>query len=215
MKSALPLEFGRKSLHVLALIIPCGLYFFPEKIAMTLLLLTMSASVIVEMLRFRVSAVQDLFMKLFSPLLRQHEVRTFTGSTSLLVSSSLCAVILLQVNPGGNWLFPADARVALFYSFSFLILGDASAAVFGKLYGKKKIAGEKTYVGMSACFVTSLALYLIFRVFIQKDAPLPEALFCAGLTAGLEVLPIKLDDNLFVPPLSCFAVYFLLHYKVF
>ena len=204
MNPGLFIEFRRKALHLFALIIPVGLYAFPAKFAVVLLLCVTCAAVAVELLRFGIPAVQRLFMRCFSPLLREHEARAFTGSTSLLISASLCALFLVET--GGPWRFSPHAKNGLFYAFSFLILGDALAAIFGKQYGRRKIMGQKTYVGTLACFFTGMAVYGATRPFMAEGLPWTAAVAGAVLTALLEVLPVRIDDNLLVPPPVCFLM---------
>ena len=207
MNPGLFIEFRRKALHLFALIIPAGLYAFPTRLAVVLLLCVTGAAVAVELLRFGIPAVQRLFMRYFSPLLREHESRAFTGSTALLLSASLCAFLLVDTD--GPWRFSPQAKNALFYAFAFLILGDAFAAILGKRYGRRKIAGQKTYVGTLACFLTGVAIYGVTRPFMAGGMPWAAAAAGAALTALLEVLPVRVDDNLLVPPPVCFLMVML------
>jgi dolichol kinase len=213
MRATLFIEFKRKALHLIALIIPFGLYYFPANLVAILLFSVTLVMVIVEILRLRFECVQRLFIKFFSPLLREHEQRAFTGSTFLLISASACTLLLMDFR--GEMALSLNARTAFFYSFTFLILGDATAAIFGKLYGKKKIVGPKTYVGTLACFITCMGVFFLSRLFMQGRVPLETALATAGLTSMLEVLPIKIDDNLIVAPIACLAMFFMLKYEVF
>jgi dolichol kinase len=210
MNPGLFIEFRRKAIHLFALIIPAGLYAFPTRFAVVLLLCVTCAAVAVELLRFGIPAVQRLFMRYFSSFLREHESRTFTGSTSLLISASLCALFLVETD--GPWRFSPHAKNALFYAFSFLILGDALAAIFGKRFGRRKIMGQKTYIGTLACFLTGMAVYGATRPFMAGDMPWTAAVAGATLTAFLEVLPVRIDDNLLVPPPVCFLMVMIQKY---
>jgi len=98
----------------------------------------------------------------------------------------------------------------LFYAFSFIILGDAAAAIFGKLFGKRTIMGKKTWVGTFACFAAGCAIYMLSLLFISDPPFFGLVFFIAALTALLEAVPVNLDDNLFVPPFTCFSLYLLL-----
>jgi dolichol kinase len=205
--SSLFLEFKRKAIHLLALIIPFGLYFFPVKPALILLFSVTAAFLAVETLRLRFIPVNTLFLKCFSPLLRSREQRMLTGATTLLISASFCTLIMLSFQK--ELLLPREARAALFYSFSFLIAGDSTAAIFGKLYGKQKLFGEKTVIGSLACLLTGLFIYAAAEVPLHSGVTLPAALLTALLTALLEALPLKFDDNLFVPPVTCLTLFLI------
>ncbi len=207
------MELKRKAIHVLALIIPAGLCNFPEKPALILLFVVTGASLVVELLRFCFPPVQRLFMSLFSPLLREHETKLLTGSTALCLSASVCTAIFLFYSKA--WFLEDTARLSLFYAFTFIILGDAAAALFGKLYGKKKILQNKTWAGAWACFITCILVYFITKGFIIWNFPWEIAFIGAFLTTFLEILPFKLDDNLRVAPVTCFTMYAFLKSGIF
>jgi len=202
------IELKRKGIHVMALIIPIGLCFFPTRPALALLFLVTLASLAVELLRFRFSTMQALFMKIFSPLLREHEEKMLTGSTALCLSASLCTALFLIFRC--TWVLEDEARLSLFYAFSFIILGDAAAALFGKLYGRRKILGPKTWAGAFACLTSCLIIYFAVRGLTGGYFPWETAVTGALLTTALEILPFRLDDNLRVAPVTCFTMYFLL-----
>ena len=207
--SSLLIEFRRKGIHALALIIPAGLFFLPEKIAFPLLFGTTAASVTVELLRLRFPVFGRIFNRLFGILLRPHESSEMTGSTFLLLAASFCTLTLALLS--GEWLLNSCARTALFYAFSFLILGDAAAAIFGKLHGKRRMFGEKTWVGFFACLLTCILFFLVTQPILPVVRfPLLTAGLVALLTALLEALPIKSDDNLRVAPVCCFLLYAIL-----
>jgi dolichol kinase len=200
-------ELRRKSLHLIALIIPFGLLLFPGRVALPLLFSAAALFLAVETLRLRFSPVNAFFFRWFSPLLRRSEERRLTGATGLMISSSLCVLVLLSFEGGPA--LPREARAALFYAFSFLILGDAAAALFGKRYGRRRLFGEKTVVGSLACFLTCLLIYALFNGPLDIGVNPPAALLIAFLTALLEALPLKFDDNIFVPPVTCLTLYVL------
>jgi dolichol kinase len=207
------MELRRKGIHVLALIIPIGLCFFPTKPALFLLFFVTTASLCIELLRFRFSTMQALFMKIFSPLLREHEEKMLTGSTALCLSASLCtAGFLIALK---TWVLEEPARLSLYYAFTFIILGDAAAALFGKLYGRRKILGSKTWVGSFACLLSCLIIYFVSMNVTGGWFPWETAALGALLTTVLEILPFRLDDNLRVAPITCFTMYFLLKAGLF
>lgn len=205
---SLSLEIRRKLIHLPALIIPFGLFYFPLDVALPLLFSVAVASVLVETLRLRSKTVQRVFMMVFGPVLRSHEESRMTGSTALLLSSSLCCLALLILEGGAD--LSREARLSLFYAFAFLILGDAAAAVVGKRWGRRRIFGDKTAAGSLACLAMCLMVYLVLRPLPDLDASLVPAAATALLTTVLEALPFKWDDNLVVPAAGTACLYALL-----
>ncbi|MFH1760130.1 MAG: hypothetical protein ABIA63_03425 [bacterium] len=110
--------------------------------------------------------------------------KSLTGSTSLLLSSTLI-------------LFFLNNKEIAFLALSCIILGDASAAIIGKNYGKHKI-GRKTLEGSAACLAICLLIFFCCRGFLQ-EITLLQGITCAFATALLELIPVRLDDNLYVP----------------
>jgi dolichol kinase len=205
---SLSLEIRRKLIHLPALIIPIGLFYFPYSIALPLLFSVTVASVLVETLRLRSKTIQRVFMWIFGPVLRRHEENRMTGSTALLLSSSLCCLALLILEGGAG--LSREARLSLFYAFAFLILGDAAAAVVGKRWGAKKLFGDKTVAGSLACFALCFMIYLAARSLPGLDIPFVPVLAAAAVTTALEALPVKWDDNLIVPVAGAAGLYAML-----
>jgi len=210
MDSSLSIELKRKGIHLVALIIPIGLFFFPEKVSLPMLFAVTAWSIFVDAGRGRFPVLQRTFLRFFSPLLRDHETSAWTGSTFLLLSSSLCALFFILII--GEPRFDLDARLSLYYAFTFLILGDAAAAVIGKTFGKRKIAGNKTLEGSLACVSVCLAWYALSRLWLPVSIGFALAACAALLTAGAEALPLKLDDNLRVAPACCLLIYCVLRW---
>jgi dolichol kinase len=204
---SLLLELRRKALHLIALIIPFGLLLFPVRIALPLLFSSAAIFLAVEIFRLGSPSVNAFFFRWFAPLLREKEQRKLTGATGLVLAASLCTLILILLD--GDITLPHEARASLFYAFAFLILGDAAAALLGKRFGKRKLFGEKTVVGTLACLLTCLLIYALFNGPLHIGVKPAAAFLAACLTALLEALPLTFDDNLFVPPVTCFTLFLL------
>lgn len=179
---AIRLESKRKLIHLSALSIPILYYLIPEDISKPALLLITGGFVLVEVLRLKFRSLRILFMNVAHSLIRAHELTTFTGSTYLLISSSLCVLLVRK-----------EIAIA---SISYLILGDSMAAIIGKRYGRIKIFG-KTLEGSLACFVTCLVIGAIIP---RIDFGI--ALAGAAAASLVELLPIPIDDNLRIPLIS-------------
>ena len=209
VENGLKIELKRKGIHLFALIIPVGLFLFPASFSLPLLFSVTVLFLLVDLLRLYFLPVRGLFLRFFSSLLRPHEAYRFTGSTALLLSASACTAGFLCLNRE-TVLLPLQ-RIALFYVFSFLILGDAAAAVFGKRFGRRKILGQKSVAGSVACFITCLLIAGMSVPLVHPTAGFFfPILFTALLTTFLEALPFRLDDNLLVPPVTCPVFYILI-----
>jgi dolichol kinase len=96
-------------------------------------------------------------------------------------------------------LFPKSIAIV---SILILILSDTAAAVVGKWIGRVKIFG-KTLEGSMAFLLTSLLIVWIYPNLNRFSGSL------AALGATLiEVLPIKLSDNLTIPLVAGAIMFF-------
>lgn len=173
-------EILRKLLHLLALSIPFGILYLPKTLATVLMLSTTISLIAIEILRKKVTFMKNLFMKLFGSFLREKEIVCFTGATFLLISGSICSLVF--------------KKNITFLCLSFIILGDAAAALVGMNFGRIRI-GKKSLEGSLACAATCLAFWFLF----PAGVPFAKGFTIAVATAILELLPVRIDDNLFVP----------------
>ncbi len=208
-------ELVRKGIHLVSLVIPLLYYFIPKSVALWILIPLTAAFIVVDLARYDVDLISRLFYRFFGFLLRTHEVdrekHALNGATYMLISAVICVLI-----------FPKFIMIS---SFTVLILGDASSAVFGKRFGRHKIfpgrGTPKSYEG-SLAFVVAATVAVILSPKIDYLV----AEYAIGAAAGVfaaaaEVLSYKIvDDNIAVPitfGLSMWAMYilFLPHLNVF
>lgn len=88
----------------------------------------------------------------------------------------------------------------------FTVFGDAISAIIGVKYGKIKLFGGKTLEGSLSFFLICIALGLVLiylpRLRISHTLNLFLILFGAAAAAFMELLPLRVDDNLSVPIFS-------------
>jgi len=173
-------EITRKIVHLSTLSIPIGYALTQEETALMILLSLFLGFLSVDLLRHFHRGIASLFEKyFFGNVLREREKGTFMGSTYFLFSSILTLLF-----------FPKPIAIA---SLLILILSDTCAALVGKGVGKIRIYG-KTLEGSIAFLLSSL---VIVGFYPDLDR-LPGILGALGATV-VELLPIKVDDNLTIP----------------
>jgi dolichol kinase len=183
-------EITRKIVHLATLVIPVGYALTSEETVLIFLVPFFLCFLSVDLLRHFHSGLASLFRKyFFGRVLREEEKPTFMGSTYFLFSTILTIL-----------LFPKSIAIA---SLLILILADTSAALVGKGIGRVSIYG-KTLEGSLAFLLTSLLIVWIY----------PNLNRCSGTLGALgatiiEILPIKINDNLTIPLVAGAIMFFL------
>jgi len=187
-KTSLLVEFRRKVVHLIALLVPIGYLIVPRKPALLILAGCAFVSILLDLLKYYDKGFRKSFFKVFGKMLRSKEIKRFTGATYILGASLICA-------------FAFDKWIAIIVII-YIITGDIAAAIFGKRFGKHKTIGNKTLEGSIAFFITSYFASIAMRFIALPVAPW-SALFMGALTATvIESLPLAIDDNLTVPVLT-------------
>lgn len=207
-------ELNRKLLHLLALLMPVGIFYIPKLTGLSnwipavILFFLALGSVILETLRFRYPAVQKFFFFCFGSMLRKEEDNITTGSTYIIGSAFICSI-----------LFRETPQIS-FMVLTLFILGDAAAALVGQSAGRIKL-GNKSLEGSSACFIVCLVLFFIFPTLpLLLDTwdgavPLPLIFITSFAITLFELVPIKIpgnitiNDNLIVPVIAGFCLKWL------
>ena len=187
-------EIIRKAIHLsINSFIPLVYLFFnvPKFWMVTLLGIGSVTIVIIDLGRTRNGWMSKIFGKLFNRMLRSHELEgELTGASYVLIGAFISVAI-----------FPKEIVVL---ALLFTAFGDTAAALYGRKFGKFRIWNktlEGSIVGLIACFV------------IASFFPdIPNIIKFSGAFAAMfiELLPIKIDDNLRIPLFSGFVMYILL-----
>jgi dolichol kinase len=173
-------EIKRKMVHLATLVIPLGYALTSEKTVLTFLLPFFLCYLFVDLLRHFHSGMASLFQKyFFGRVLREAEKQSLMGSTYFLFSSLLTIL-----------LFPKSIAIA---SLLILILSDTASALIGKWIGKVPIFG-KTLEGSAAFLFSSLMIVWLY----PNLGRFWGTLGALGATL-IEMMPIKVDDNLTIP----------------
>ena len=160
---------------------------------------------VVDFIRGRSQAVNDLVVKLMGPVMRRSEKNGFTGLPFYALGVSLS-------------LFFYSRDIAIL-STMFLVFSDPLSSFFGVLYGKDKILPNKSLQGAVAGFFTC---YLITLFYVINSSTLGTHLLIFSIVAGLIgtlselVSAFHIDDNLTIPVISGLGMTFLNYFlKVF
>jgi len=176
-------EIPRKALHLLTnSIIPIVYYFFdiPQMWMSALLGLAAITFVTIDLGRTRNIWISKVFRKYFNGMMRTHELDgNLTGASYLLIGSFITVM-----------LFPKGIAVL---ALLFATFGDTFAALIGKKFGRIKIL-EKTLEGSLAGLIVCLLISHIF-----PDVPNLVKYSGAFSAMFIELMPIKIDDNLRIP----------------
>lgn len=183
-----PFEVRRKLVHLVALVIPVGYYFFPsEAQAKAILLGCMIIAIGVDTFRLGEPRYRNLLHSLSGELIRPVEKTNLLGSTCLFISSTITV-----------FLFPKAVAVT---ALSLLIVGDTVAALVGRRFGRIRLFGKKTLAGSLALFASGLAVASLVPGLETRTA------LAGALVATIaEALPLPIDDNFSIPILSGIAM---------
>lgn len=190
-------ELGRKAIHLAFIVLPLQMLFeflpWPRgRVELMLGLLGLGFVFLsIDFLRMHDRHFGALFRRFFGGMVRAHEAFTLLGS-SYLVIAAIFAVVLL----------PRPIAAA---ALGFTIVGDATAALVGKAWGRTPLFGktlEGAFGGLAACLAWGAVVHWV------AGAPWNVVIAGALVASLVELLPIPVDDNLGMPLISGFAMAF-------
>jgi dolichol kinase len=182
-------EFYRKSFHLLLILIPI-IYYNLGRLQSLMLLLPITAIVVgFDYCRRKNSAIQNIFVKIFQPILRPHEIdgNKLCGSSWVAIAASINFL-----------LFKEEIAIT---SFMILVISDTAAALIGKNFPSRPFF-EKSFFGSLAFFISGAVLIISCGMFFHARTWFylfgSFALFC---TTMIEARPslFKIDDNFIIP----------------
>ena len=180
-------HLGRKLFHLLGGIGLLSLYFIVGGDTAFFLYGALALLVLAfEIARLRVPAWNRFIFTRFGSFIRQNEERRLTGIVPYILGVALS-------------LYAYSTAVAA-AAICFLAFGDVAATTVGERYGRTKI-GDKSLEGAAAFVVAALAAGFVLSVL--GPAPAPWVLVLGALAAaGVELLPLRINDNLMIPLLA-------------
>lgn len=187
-------ELGRKGLHLLALVIPLGMWWVGVPTALYLLVPVSLVAIGADIARAYSKRFHALIRWIFGFLMRAEELPPvgsgvrFNGATCVLVGATLLAL-----------LFPLRIAVPVLV---MAMLGDAAAALVGRRIGRHHWGSWASTAEGSAAFVATGALVII----CFPSLALGPALAGVIGAAIAEALPLPFNDNIHVPLIAALIV---------
>jgi len=181
-------HIGRKLYHLIGGLGLLSLYYIlGRKNALICYGIMVLVVLAIDITRLKLPALNQFIQMRFSSFIRKNEANKLTGTAPYVLGIGLTLLI-----------YRTDIATA---AVCFLAFGDVAATAVGERYGRTKISGEKSLEGTIA-FAAAAALsgLLLNMAGIQ----LPYGLLLAGalVAAGVELLPLPVNDNLVIPVVS-------------
>ncbi len=195
LKSRADLHIARKIFHMTSLIsILLCMVLLPTWLCWTIYGAVGAPLLFLDLSRSRFPKVNRFLLKLTGPIVRKHEVRSLTGASYAIIGVGVV-----------YWIFPNPVA---YLAVLFLAIGDPAASLFGLLYGRIKLVGEKSLAGFVAafffCFLGALCFFQLTAVFKipAMTQSVGLSLVCGLIGALSELIDLRVDDNLSQPVIS-------------
>jgi len=187
-------HIGRKLYHLLGGLGLLSIYHLAElKTAFVIYSVLFFSMAMFELVRFTVPSVNQFLFRHFSGFIRHSETNKPTGMLFYILGVSLS-------------LFLFDPFVAS-TAIGFLAFGDVAATTIGERYGRTKIR-DKSLEGTAAFIAASIAGGVFFY-YLGIGVPPSRVVAGACVAAGVELLPIRINDNLAIPVIAGAFMQFL------
>jgi diacylglycerol kinase (CTP) len=195
-----PVNYVRNIFHIL-----CGttcvlLYQFllNRETALWLVAGFLLAAIGMEVSRRFSGPINDFLVdKLFGAVSRPHERHKANGSTCYVIAIFILALFFVK-------------PVALL-SILVLAFADPAASIVGKLWGRRKLFKEKSFLGTATFFGTALTVVLIYLTLAVPSFSFGYALLVAAVVSlastTAELFSVSVDDNLSIPLVSALAAF--------
>lgn len=139
-----------------------------------------------DLIRLNVPPLNRFILTKFGSFIRANEEHKLTGTAPYVLGIGLSL-----------YLYRTDIATA---AVCFLAFGDVAATAVGERYGRTKI-GSKSLEGTLAFVVAAVSVGLLLPV-VGISVVLGVILTGAIVAAGVELLPLPVNDNLVIPLVS-------------
>ena len=180
-------HIGRKVYHLAGGLGLLSLYFVLNRDQALLLYAALFLLVLtLDLIRLNVPSINRIVLTKFSSFIRANEEHRLTGTAPYVLGIGLSL-----------FLYRMDIAAA---AICFLIFGDVAATTIGERYGRTKI-GNKSLEGSLAFVAAAVSAGLLLPLAGITVVP-GVIVFGAIVAAGVELLPLPVNDNLVIPLVS-------------
>lgn len=182
-------EFYRKTIHFFSSAIPIGYYFIPKNTVLTIIVPLLFLMLLVEAAKYKNDYIYGLYLKYFKSMLRNHEIdrskMRINGASWVLAADILCILI-----------FPKYIAITGMLLLSF---SDSLSGLFGRLFGKKQFAPNRSYVGTITFFLVGVLIVFFTPKYLYVPVEYYMALFAVLVTTVADSVNLPVDDNFAIP----------------
>ncbi len=180
-------HLGRKLYHLLGGLFLLSLYYLlSRERALPFYAVLFCLVLVLDIARLKIAAVNRFVYSHFSSFIRKSEENKLTGTAPYVlgIASSL-------------FLYPTGIATA---AICFLAFGDVAATSIGERYGRTRI-GEKSLEGTTAFVAAAVGAGLLLPL---AGVPVSRGIILLGavVAAGVELIPLPVNDNLVIPLVS-------------
>ena len=194
-------ELKRKALHLLALIIPLGIWPIGKTAAVIILGGLAAVALTADFLRVRSQRFSAAIYRYFQFMMRPEECPpvggpiVLNGATWVILSATLLVAV-----------FPLEIAIS---SFTTFMIADAAAAIVGRGIGRRHWRHTtRTVEGSSAFLVIGLAVMLLFGW-----TPFWISFLAVFAGTAAEIPSRPLNDNIRVPLVIAIVIYVLQYFS--
>ena len=181
-------HIGRKLFHLLGGLGLLSLYYLlGRQNALIFYGLLIAVVLAVDITRLRVPVFNQFMQSRFSSFIRKNEANQLTGTAPYVLGIGLSLL-----------LYRTDIATA---AICFLAFGDVAATAVGERYGRTKISGKKSLEGTLAFVAVAVTVGFLLPL---SGIHLMYGIALAGAiaAAGVELVPLPVNDNLVIPLVS-------------
>ena len=180
-------QLGRKFYHLAGGLGLLSFYYLLGRDRALLFYAVLFVAVLsLDIVRLKTPGVNRFIFTNFRGFIRSNEEHKLTGTVPYVLGVGATL-----------YLYRTDLATL---AICFLVFGDVAATAIGERYGKTKI-GNKSLEGSIAFVVSAVSAGLLFSL---AGFPVMHGLMLAGafIAAGVELLPLPVNDNLLIPVVS-------------
>jgi dolichol kinase len=181
-------EVGRKTIHMLMLLVLIGYWAITESYGKNIALMSLVFLLILILIMEYLRLDLETKMHFLDFIIRPKERTNMLGAVCFVAASIICLAIF-------------DFRIAL-TALLMATFGDMFAAIMGQRYGRTLLFKKKTLVGG----ISEAVVNLIIGIIVLINYTNIYTIIAMALTATIsEILVEEIDDNIVIPIFAGFV----------